>query len=217
MFISPCVLESFTVKNKPIITSKANNPLTLRKGVLSKDIISEFRLFYTHFRRRDRDRDSLSHENSEDRTVKLILIFLCSLRYLYHIAIGKWMILCFRFIIVVADITFLKSKILMKFFTNCIATESRFNLIKRLANNLERSLLDPYWMRLVFLRIRLVLFINCLRRGSLFGGQGCHYLYTLNKFPVEVVANLLPDLVVRNQAVTGLQQRKEHLVLIQVQ
>lgn len=41
-----------------------------------------------------------------------------------------------------------------------------------------------------------------------------YLLYALNKFPVEVVADFLPDLVVGNQAVPGLQQGKEHLVLI---
>ncbi len=42
----------------------------------------------------------------------------------------------------------------------------------------------------------------------------CHLLNALNKFPVEVVADLLPNLIMGNQAVTGLQQGKEHIVLI---
>jgi hypothetical protein len=40
-------------------------------------------------------------------------------------------------------------------------------------------------------------------------------LDALNKLPLQVVTNLLPDLIVRNQSVTALKQRKVDLVLVE--
>jgi hypothetical protein len=42
-------------------------------------------------------------------------------------------------------------------------------------------------------------------------------LHAANKLPVKVRTDLLPYGVVRDQPIPGLQQRKEHLILIQVQ
>ena len=46
--------------------------------------------------------------------------------------------------------------------------------------------------------------------------SGRHLLNALNKFPVQVITNLFPYLVMRDQTIAGFEQRKEDLVLIEI-